>query len=366
MKNKKAGHTGEQVREACGISRRAVLAGSVGLGAAALLARPAVARAQGGRVVIRTSGGSYQDALKKGTWDKFTKLTGIEVVAVPANTAKLLAMVESGNTQIDLVDGNATAVLTLQSKGALDKLDFAGFKYTDAKDLAVATDHYVGYALFAEALCYNTKTFAKSHPKSWAEFWDVKAFPGPRMLQDASAISPDLEFALLADGVKVKDLYPLDVDRAFAKMAEIKPHIIKFYNSGALGASMLSDGTVVLGSLWTNRVEPLKAKGAPLDVEWNQNMRLYEMTAVLKDAPNRDNALRLLDFACSPKAQAETLPPIGLSPANKAAYKLIAAADASIMPGSPENMAKGFDQDAEWWLKNRAAVTERWQEFLLQ
>ena len=169
----------------------------------------------------------------------------------------------------------------------------------------------------------------------------------------------------MADGVSVKDLYPLDIDRAFAKLLEIKPHVVKFFDSGALGASLLAEGTAVLGSLWTNRVLALKKDGAPVDIEWNQNMRLHEYSAVLKNAPNRDNALRLIDYATSAAAQAATLPVIGLSPANIKAFDFIDASVSATLPGSPENKPKGFDSDAGWWLQNRDAVAERWQEFLL-
>lgn len=40
---------------------------------------------------------------------------------------------------------------------------------------------------------------------SWANFWDVKAFPGSRSLRGRPEYS--LEFALLADGVAKDDLY---------------------------------------------------------------------------------------------------------------------------------------------------------------
>lgn len=347
-----------------GYTRRSVLAGSAA--AAALLATPNIISAKdAGKVYVRTSGGSYQDALQAGTWNKFTELTGIEVVPVPANTAKLLAMVESGAGGLDVAEANATAIVTLHSKGALDKLDTSNFEYTDVADLSIATDFYLDYATFAEAMCYNTDTYSEKHPTNWKEFWDVDTFPGSRMLQDAKAIAPNLEFALLADGVSVEDLYPLDIDRAFAKLLEIKPHVVKFFDSGALGASLLAEGTAVLGSLWTNRVLALKKDGAPVDIEWNQNMRLHEYSAVLKNAPNRDNALRLIDYATSAAAQAATLPVIGLSPANIKAFDFIEASVAATLPGSPENKPKGFDSDAGWWLQNRDAVAERWQEFLL-
>lgn len=45
---------------------------------------------------------------------------------------------------------------------------------------------------------YNTTAFGLNHPRDWAEFWDVKGFPGGCMLEDMSAEFPSLEFALLA------------------------------------------------------------------------------------------------------------------------------------------------------------------------
>lgn len=346
-------------------SRRTVL--KMGSAAAGVLAMPAIVRAQsGGKVFVRTSGGSYQEGLQKGTWDDFTKKTGIEVVPVPANTAKLIAMAESGSTEVDLVDANGGATLSLVEKGFFEPLDKSRFELTNLDDIAIVEEYYVEYNAFADALVYNTETFASGHPTSWAEFWDVEKFPGKRSLQDAKAIAPELEFALLADGVSVDQLYPLDIDRAFDMMRKIRPSIVKFYDSGALGASLIAEKTAVLGSLWTNRAAVLQKAGAPVGVEWNQAMRLAEHSGIVKNAPNRDNAYRLLDYSLTPEAQARTLPVLGLSPSNKRAFDTIPAEDAALLPTAEKNMPLGFDQDASWWLKNRNEVARRWEEFLLE
>ena len=59
-----------------------------------------------------------------------------------------------------------------------------------------------------------------------ADFFDLKRVPGKRMIRkDSQAM---LEMALIADGVPLDKLYPLDVDRAIAKFATIKdcdPHL---------------------------------------------------------------------------------------------------------------------------------------------
>lgn len=352
-------------RELCGASRRAFMVGAV-TGAVAL-AMPNIVRAQtGGRVLVRTSGGSYQEALQQGTWNEFTKITGIEVIGVPANTGKLLTMAEAGTQELDVVEGNAIAMLTLQEKGVLEELDYSRFEYTDINDVGTVKPTYLSYCAFAEAICYNTDVYENGHPTSWVDVWDVEKFPGRRMLQDAKAISPNLEFALLAAGVPMDDLYPLDVDRAFDMLRKIRPHVIKFFDSGALGASLLADRTAVIGALWTNRVEALRKSGAPVAVEWNQAMRVTEYTGVLKGSPNYDNALRLIDYSSSPQAQALSLPQIGLSPENVKAFDHIAPEVAAALPTNPDLKSVGFEQDAAWWIANRAEIAKRWEEFLLE
>lgn len=346
------------------LGRRSLLRG--GLAASAMIAAPAIVRAQNrGRVFIRTSGGSYEEALKEGTWNAFTTKTGIEVVPVPANTGKLLAMVEAGGDDLDLVSANGIATRTLQTKGAFEELSKFKFELTDLKDIDSVTPFSVGYNAFAEALVYNTEVFAKDHPSNWKEFWDQSKFPGKRMLQDAKAIAPSLEFALLSDGVAMDKLYPLDVDRAFKQLKVIKPNIVKFYDTAALGAQLLAEKTVVAGSLWTNRILPLRDKGVPIAIEWNQAMRSTEYLSVLKNAKNRDNAFRLLDFSSTPEAQARSLPRIGLSPTNAKAFNFIDAKVAADLPTGPKNKPLGFVSNDEWWVNNRAKVSERWEEFLL-
>jgi putative spermidine/putrescine transport system substrate-binding protein len=350
---------------AAGISRRSLLTSAAA--GAAVLAMPGVIRAQtGGRVLVRTSGGSYQEALQKGTWNEFTQLTGIEVIGVPANTGKLLTMAQAGSQEIDVVEANAIAMLSLQEKGVLEEIDYSRFEHTDVKDVGTVEPTYLSYCAFAEAICYNSEVFPDGHPTTWKDVWDVEKFPGRRMLQDAKAISPNLEFALLAAGVKVEELYPLDIKRAFDMLRQIRPDVVKFFDSGALGASLLADRTAVLGALWTNRVDTLQKSGAPVAVEWNEAMRVTEYTGILKGSPNYDNALRLIDFSASPKAQALSLPMIGLSPENIRAFDHISPEVAATLPTNPELKAKGFEQNASWWIEHRAEVAQLWEEFLLE
>ena len=82
-------------------------------------------------------------------------------------------------------------------------------------------------------------------PKSWADFWDVKKFPGTRAYR-ANNVDGALEPALMADGVPPEKVYEVlstraGKMRAINKIRELKPHISVFWGSGAQQAQLMKD-----------------------------------------------------------------------------------------------------------------------------
>jgi putative spermidine/putrescine transport system substrate-binding protein len=322
-----------------------------------------------GKVVIRTIGGAYEEGMVKAHYEPFTKATGIEVVKVPATMGKLLAMVESGNIELDVIDVGELGALQLSAKGALEPLDYKSWKHTDVADIDkdVVRKDMVANIYFSTVLGYNTQVFPTGkHPRTWADFWDAQKFPGPRMLTDLAAGAIDLEFALIADGVPMDKLYPIDLDRGFKSLSRVRPHIRKFWDTGALSAQMLADREVVMGSLWNGRLQAVADKGAPLAIEWNQAMLQVQYWGVFKGAKNREAAHRLIDFAMQHKNQADLAKHIPYGPTNKKAFDHIGADLGKRLPSFPEHKARQFVQNAQWWADNRNAVSERWSKWLLQ
>ncbi len=111
--------------------RGAVVAGAAALAMPYLWTRPARAA---GQIVVRNPGGAYSDTQKKFVYDPFTKETGIEVVIVPSTMAKMLAMVKSGTTELDVADAGLDGLLTLEKAGALAPVEYASWKYADPND----------------------------------------------------------------------------------------------------------------------------------------------------------------------------------------------------------------------------------------
>ncbi|RVD48303.1 ABC transporter substrate-binding protein, partial [Mesorhizobium sp. M2D.F.Ca.ET.140.01.1.1] len=77
--------------------------------------------------------------------------------------------------------------------------------------------------------------------------WDVSKYPGVRTLSSGVyGEAGPWEEALLADGVPADALYPLDIDRAFASLDKIKPHIRKWFVTGSENQQLLHDKVVDL------------------------------------------------------------------------------------------------------------------------
>jgi len=320
-----------------------------------------------GKVVIRTIGGAYEEANVRAIFEPFTKATGIEVVKAPATLGKLLAMFEAGSMELDIVDAGELGMLSLSQKGALDKINYKGWKLTNPEDMDHRRDDMVADIYFSTVLGYNTQGFPTGkQPKGWAEFWDLKKFPGPRMLTDLAAGAVDFEFALLADGVPKDKIYPIDLDRAFKSLDRVRPAIRKFWDTGALSAQMLADKEVVLGSIWNGRLQAIADKGAPVAIEWNEAALQVQFWGPLKGAKNAENAQRFIDFACQPRMQAALTEHIPYGPTNRQAFNHIPAAVAARLPSSPEHKPKAFLHNAQWWADNRSKVSERWSQWLLQ
>ena len=191
------------------LTRRTMLvAGATALAMPYVWSRPARAA---GQVVVRNPGGAYDDTQRRNVYDPFTKETGIEVVVVPSTLTKMLAMVKSGNAELDVADAGLDGAFTLDQMGSLAPIDYGSWKFADPKDLAseYMTPNTVGFYTYSTVMAYNKEVYSDGkQPKSWAEFWDVGKFPGSRMLADMGSGQPNLEFALIADGV------PMDkVDR---------------------------------------------------------------------------------------------------------------------------------------------------------
>jgi len=338
-----------------------------------VVALPAAAGAAGkNELVVASWGGIFQKAQREAYFDPFEKATGIKVIDVsPPRAAKIKAMVESNNMEWDIVYAAAGIYGTCLRQGLVEKVDY---KYFDRKTLddlypECKKEYAVGNFYFSVSMAYNTAVYSREkHPKNWAEFWDVKKFPGPRTLQDGSvAGSGQWEFALLADGVPPDQIYTHpDLERAFRKLKELKPHVVKWWKEGQEGAQLLVDKEAVLGAPYDGRITKLRQDGAPVDVEFNQGLLQLEYMFIPKGAPNYENALKFLAFSSTAETQIHFGKIYPNGPANKRVFEMVPADQGRLMCSHPDNKKRMVPYGEDWMANNMEKVIERWNQWILE
>jgi putative spermidine/putrescine transport system substrate-binding protein len=307
-------------------------------------------------------GGAVLDAQLVAYIEPFQRLTGIEVVVAEGpDPSKVKAMVDTGNIEWDVVQLGLGDILNLD--GYWEPMDYSLFD-VDNIDESLRHEYSFGMVLFAEILAYRTDAFPEP-PAGWKEFWDAERFPGGRAMPAAAQL-PFLEAAVIADGVPVDQVYPIDLDRAFKSFDVIKPHVVKWWDAGAQPIQMLTDNEVPLAVAFNGRVAAGRAAGAPINIQWNEGLLAEDDWAIVKGAPNRENALKFCAFCTLPEPQAafSTLIPYGF--VNNKAADFIAEDVLAQLPTAPEIRPKLFLRDESWWAENRDAVIERWNEWVLE
>lgn len=344
-------------------SRRGFLKAGAALGAATLVSPyifvPRALADRSKQLVVVHWGGAGGDANRKAYFEPFMKETGIEIIEETGpGMEKVKAQIDAGAVTWDLlVDIGRFRMFQGLEQNLLEKIDYNIVTNTD--DLIEDGAHEFGVAsnVGSEVITYNTKSMAKRHPATWAEFWDVEALPGHRAMHQKAY--GNLEMALVADGVAGSGLYPIDIDRAYAKLDKIKPHIDVWTTTYDQPIRLLTDGEVDMAPTWNARASAAIANGAPLAIEWNEGFLYYDMFSVPKGAPNAKAAMQLINFCLDPERQANFSSMYPYGPSNKKALDRIPPEIRALQPTAAQNFEKQIIFNDQWWASRLTQLTDQ-------
>ena len=323
-----------------------------------------------GEVVITSGGGTWEEAQRNAFFDPFTRDTGIKVVLVPEDHAKLLASVKVGQPEADITSIPGGSLSGWTNKGAVEDIDYSRFDADTLKNMpeAMKAKSGVGALLYSIVVAFNTNKFPSGtkQPANWLDFYDTVQFPGRRALPKCEKIVDGglLEGALMGDGVPQDKVYPIDMDRAFAKVAALKAHVGRWWIAGADAPQSLIDGEVDMAAAYNGRIFGAKKEGAPLALSWDQSLLQYDYWVVLKGSPNKENAAKFLAYISRAQPQADFAKAISYGPVNTAAFDLVPKELLSILPGAPELAKKQLFQNYVWWNEADASGKTNWDKAL--
>jgi putative spermidine/putrescine transport system substrate-binding protein len=345
------------------MDRRAFIGGLAAAGAAAAW-QPSTALAAKGEVVVANWGGVAATGFQKAWGPSFEAATGLKVVIDGSGPApgKIRSMVEAKNVVWDVCDTSVGAVMQLGEAGLLEEIDYT---IVDKSRLRPAFAYKWGVSnyMFSYVMVVNKKRFGNNPPRNWKDFWNVKDFPGKRMLR--GSCGGQLEAALIADGVDPKKIYPIDVKRALEKIREIKEHTI-FWKTGAQSEDLVRQEEVVAGNMWSNRANLLRIEMKDaIAWPWEGAVVAPAVWLVPKGNPaGKEAAMKFINHALEPDGQIELFKLIGMSPSNPAAAAKIPPELKPYDATQPDHMALQVVLDDDWYGKNMAQVEAQYLEII--
>lgn len=313
-------------------------------------------------MVVVAYGGAGQKAQDAAIFQPFSAQDGSKLIQSEYNgeMARIKVMVDTGNVDWDLVMIEAPDLMRGCEEGMYERLDWAKLGRSEQLIPDAAQECGSAVLVWSVAIAYDRNKLAQA-PASWADFWDVQKIPGKRGLRKRAVYN--LEFALMADGVKAEDVYsvlatPQGVDRAFAKLSELKPYI-QWWEAGAQPAQWLSAGDVVMTSTYSGRIAVAAQEGSPLAVVWPGSLYGMDYWAIIKGSRHVDQAKRLIAYANQPDTQVRYVNQIPYGPTNTEAAAALDPKLANWVPTSKQNLEGALAMNVEFWVDHGDELEER-------
>jgi putative spermidine/putrescine transport system substrate-binding protein len=223
--------------------------------ATTMVAGSAQAASHAESITVVSWGGAYTTSQVEAYHKPWMAQTGNTIVSEDYNSglAEIKAQVLAENVTWNLVDVELSDAIRGCDEGILEVMDHSVLP--DGDNGVPASEDFLPGALVECAVGNIVWSTVFIHDESkiqgvdgLTDFFDLNKFPGKRGLRKGA--KPNLEFALMADGVEPEDVYEMlgtdaGIDRAFAKLDTIKDSTV-WWESGAQPPQLLADGEVTM------------------------------------------------------------------------------------------------------------------------
>lgn len=316
-------------------------------------------------LTMATYGGTFGELLDQHIFNPFTAETGIPVTQAQVDFAALKLQVESGNVQWDLANVVGWSYGVGAKEGLYEPYDYDAIDTSNLPNGVEPKEYGTEYTQVLFVMAWRDDAVrGKGAPKTWADFWDTERYPGKRSLFDGITDQSLLEAALVADGVPEEDIYPLDLDRAFASIERLGRDRIVWASSLDQTIQHLVSGEADLATTANGRVTIAQRDNAPIGFTSNEAWVQTSYWVMPKGAANQEAAWKLLDFLFTdPEGPAGLMEATGYPVSNKAALELVPDDLVSTFPTSDKFSGRVFRKSDEWWADNLDEATAAFKEW---
>lgn len=329
---------------------------SGGLLASTLL--PNLAQAAGGRLVVGTWGGDYQNLQQTNIVDSALKDSGVQVIFDPANDmvrkSKLLAERRLPRGSMDIACLTRQGSYEMFANGLIEELD-----ETKVPNLAkvlpfIRAPYAIPHFYTGRVILYNPKEVNPA-PTSYNDLWDEK-YAGRVGVIDIQ-YQTTIESAAMIAGGGASNYEP-----GKAKLLELKKQGVKIYPTNEAMAQALKSGEIVMCIMWNARGYMWKKAGIDIEIAIPQEgiaLYLSDM-CVPKNAPNKEAAYQYLNAMLEDVPQLAFAEQMGYAPSNSEVK--LPPELATLVDYTPEQREHFLMPDLEYLAKEDPDLQNWWNK----
>jgi putative spermidine/putrescine transport system substrate-binding protein len=311
-----------------------------------------------------TTGGEATEKEKHSFQDPYTEKTGVrfENVSSPSAVNQIQTMVETGNVLWD-VTHKGSHIAARYCGVLFEKLEFETIP-DDIYPEGSTSDCARPLQKYGTAFAYDHEVYTDKVPTEIGDFFDVDTFPGKRVVYGSNPRGV-FEAALVADGVMPEDLYPLDVDRAIAKLDTIKNDMIFAPTLTALQQNIVDKQASMTLAL-TGRLGTIYDSGGTITPVWDYTSWDFDALLVPLGSKNKEDAAKAIEFALQPEQIIRYAETNGGTPAREdIELSTINYSDTHRIFNPFLNADKGRMGllDPVWWSENIGSASEAYVEW---
>ncbi len=309
--------------------------------------------------------GSYEEIYTEYVYKPFEEKTGIRIESTTTaewyNVAKLKQEVDSGDPTLDLStqlpgDVQRGGRDSLFEELNLDNIPNAKDVYDTAKTLL---PYGMGYLAYTHGIGYVNKV--DPAPTSWWDLWDPKFEQRLTVGKTHTTyFVQDINYALTGE------MSPVDLDAVFEKLDELKPNILKMFESDAEYRNMVTNDEIDLFITFNGRVAVMVDDGFEVSYVAPEEGALGAMDywCITKNSKRKEMAEEFINFALEPEQQKNIGLYLHYGPINRT----VTYDDpdiGKIMPYGAEAMDNLLLEDYEYVSEHQDEWIERWNEWLV-
>jgi putative spermidine/putrescine transport system substrate-binding protein len=340
-----------------------VLGGMAAAGAVASASTllPRTSRAAGGRVVVGTWGGDYQNLLQSNIAAPLLEPQGFNVIYDTGpdtqRRTKLVAEKRLPRGNVDVAALSAAQMFEMHNADTLLELDWSKIPNSGHILPNIKTTYSIPHIFSSRVILYNPSKIPVA-PTSYNDLWDPK-YTGHVGVIDIQ-YPTTLESAAMVAGGSMTDYEP-----GKAKLMALKKQGVTILPTNEAMAQALKTEEIWICIMWKARGVMWQNAGVPVKIAYPKEGAVLYVSelGIAKNAPNKDAAYAYLNAALEPKAQRGFIATMGYNPTvDNVVPGTEDAETAQRIEFAPEEKAHMILENYDYLAKNDALFKEWWDK----